>query len=120
MNPDTVNWIELYMEWTNADRWTFGSERLVRLGFGEALVDENGQFAMAYLDWMDSWQMLCESNCHFDAGVGVSPTEGVGVSDSGLDMLWDAYMVAAHTDSDCMPLLRRMIEAGTPREAIAA
>ena len=75
-----TRWIEGYMAWTNAESWTFGSDRHAHHVLAEARLAD-------------------------------SHPDGIDVYEGGMDMLWDAFMVAAHTDSDCTPLLRRMIAA---------
>ena len=121
-NMSTVNWIDAYMEWTDVDSWTFGSDPLALDGFRDIGADASGVFAAAYLDWMDEWQLLYESSPHYHATASAGYPGGIDAYESGLDMLWDAFMVSLHTDSDCMPFLRQIIDAGntTPRTVIPA
>ena len=121
-NMSTVNWIDAYMEWTDADSWTFGPDPLALDGFREIGADASGVFAAAYLDWMDAWQLPCESGPHYHATASAGYPGGIDAYESGPDMLWDAFMVSLHTDSDCMPFLRQIIDAGsmTPRAVISA
>ncbi len=56
MNQSTVSWIGTYMEWTNADGWAFGRDRLVQSGIDEESADVSEDFAASYLDWMDAGQ----------------------------------------------------------------
>jgi hypothetical protein len=122
-SDSNASWIGAYMDWTDADSWTFGTSRLAGSGLGEGGVDVGGEFVAAYLDWTNAWQLLCESSPQLrTAGSGSDP-DGIDASESGIDMLWDALMVALHTDSDCMPFLRQIIDDAdnaTPRAVIAA
>jgi hypothetical protein len=122
-SDSNASWIGAYMDWTDADNWTFGASRLAGSGLGELGVDVGREFIAAYLDWTNAWQLLCESSLHVRAAGSGSDTDGIGASESGVDMLWDALMVALHTDSDCMPILRQIIDDAnnaTPRAVIAA
>lgn len=118
LSNGTRNWIEAYMEWTEADSWTFGTERSAYNGSGEAGADESRRFAAAYLGWTDARQPI--------VAAGVQPRanrpDGIDAQSGGQDMLWDAFMVASHTDADCMPFLRELIAASAvrPRAALAA
>lgn len=107
----SVNWIEAYMDWTNADSWTFGANRLAGDGIGEVGVDASREFAEAYLDWMDAWQPLREANPRYHATASSSCPAAIDDCISGLDEFWDAIMVALHTDSDCVPFLSQIIDA---------
>ena len=110
-SKSTVNWIEAYMDWTNADSWTFGPNRPARNEFGDAGIDAGGEFAAAYLDWMDGWQPLCESNPRYHATTSSNCPDGIDDYTSGLDALWDAIIFTLHTDSERMPFLRQIIDA---------
>jgi hypothetical protein len=116
-SDSSANWIRAYMDWTDADSWTFRSDRLAGNVLEAAAVDAGGVFVAAYLDWMDAWQRIFESNAHHHAA-GSAGDAG----ESGVDMLWDALMVALHTDSDCMPFLSEILDASetTQSEALAA
>ena len=118
-NVGTVNWIDAYMEWTEADGWTFGADRFALDGFSEIGADAGGVFAAAYLDWMDAWQLLCESSPRYHAAASAGRPDGIDAYESGLDMLWDAFMVSLHTDSECMPFLRQITDAGNATERAA-
>lgn len=113
----SAKWIQAYMEWTDADGWAFGTDRFARNGFGILAVNGSGEFAAAYLDWMDAWQMPRESHRHDHATAAASYPDGIDVDTNAIeiDRLWDAFMVALHTDSDCTPFLRRLIDGGDTR-----
>jgi len=113
----SANWIQAYMEWTDADGWAFGTDRFAHNGFGILAVNGSGDFAAAYLAWMDAWQMPRESHRRDHATAAASCPDGIDVDTNAIeiDQLWDAFMVAAHTDSDCMPFLHRLIDGGDTR-----
>jgi hypothetical protein len=121
-SDSSAHWIGAYMDWTDADSWTFGPSRLAGNGLEEAAVDAGGAFVAAYLDWMDAWQLICESSPRHHAAGSAGDPDDIDAGESGVDMLWDALMVALHTDSDCMPFLREILDAGstTPSEVMAA
>jgi hypothetical protein len=118
----TVDWMAGYMAWTNADSWIFGRDRLAPPVHGNARFDRGVHFATAYLDWSDSWLPSRASSYRDPSAVSARHAYGIEVVEGEMELLWDAFMVAAHTDSDCMPFLRQMINAAnaTPPEAIAA
>ena len=106
------DWIDAYLEWTNSEGQAVGvclppGGRIAQAG-AAAGVD----FAAAYLEWMDAAQVARESGPGRRAGAFVAYAGGAGEMNE-LDVFREAaLLVALRTESDCVRILRRILEAG--------
>jgi hypothetical protein len=88
-----VDWIVEFLEWSSADERTVGPGVLAVGGIEAASAGAGDEFAAAYLEWMDAAQPVSEP------GFDLARREAA---------LW----AALRTESDCVHILRQLLEAG--------
>jgi len=108
----TGTWINAYLEWMNEGIDVAARDSPARGGVEEQDADAGEEFVGAYLDWIDRPRL---------AGARDSLASNPGRAGDSLgdpDRFREAILlVALHTESDCMQIVRRVLEAGdaTPR-----
>ena len=105
----TFDWVGEYLEWTQPDGWAIGSSSNPFSGPVQSSADAGEEFATAYLDWMNWEEPVRAARSAYRAGVRNSAR---GDDDmSGLDVFEEALLAALRTESDCLRLLRGIMDA---------
>jgi hypothetical protein len=89
----TIDWIVEYLEWSNAGERDFWPGAPAGSGIDAAGAGSSSEFSAAYLEWTDAAQAVIEP------GFDLARREAA---------LW----AALRTESDCVHILRQLLEAG--------
>jgi hypothetical protein len=89
----TVDWIVEYLEWSSEGERALVTGALAGSGIDAASAGSDGEFSAAYLEWMDAAQAVTK------------PAFDLARREAAL---W----AALRTESDCVHLLRQLLEAG--------
>jgi hypothetical protein len=107
------DWVEQYLEWTQPDVWTggwSGAGGISALGDMEAAGAAAGSdFVTELLDWMDLAATMRAAGAAYRAAGGAGGSRG---DMAGVDVFRDALLAALRTESDCLGLLQRVLDAG--------
>jgi hypothetical protein len=109
-SKSTFDWIGEYLDWTQPDGWTVGASPHATGGPAQASADVGQEFVTAYLDWMDWVEPVRAAKSPYRAIARDSV--GSGGDMAGLDAFEEALVAALRTESDCLQLLRRVLDAG--------
>lgn len=109
-SKSTFDWIGEYLDWTQPDGWTAGASPLATGGAVQASADIGEEFVSAYFDWMDWVEPVRAAKSPYRAAARDSVRRGGDMA--GLDVFEEALLAALRTESDCLQLLRRVLDAG--------
>jgi len=109
-SQSTFDWIREYLDWTQPDGWTIGSSSHALGGPVQSSADGGEEFATAYLDWMNWMEPMRAAKSPYRA----TARDSVGSSDgmAGLNVFEEALLAALRAESDCLQLLRGILDAG--------
>ena len=104
------DWLDANLECMNLDDQVIGLRSLAGVGAAKAGVEPD--FAVAFLEWMDAAQQSREISPRRYASAFVAHPGGADDMNE-LDVLREtALLVALRTESECMRILNRILEAG--------
>lgn len=106
----TFDWVGQYLDWIQPDGWTGDSNSQAYGSPAQSSADVGEGFATAYLDWMDWVEPVRAAGAPYRAGARNSAWSGDDMA--GLDVFEEALLAALRTESDCLQLLRGILDAG--------
>lgn len=103
-----TDWIGAYLEWTQCE-WTETAASSPAQG-GSAASD--GDFTSAYLEWLDAG---VPARAPLASARGATPARRASDVLGGGSGFHEAVLLAAlHTESDCLHILRQILDGGAP------
>jgi len=106
----TPDWVGEYLDWTQPDGWSIDTSSHAPGALVQSSADAGEEFVTAYLDWMNWVEPVRAARSPYRAAVRDSVRGGDDMA--GLDVFEDALVAALHTESDCLRLLRGILDAG--------
>ena len=102
----TFDWVGQYLDWTQPDGWTINSNSQAFGSPAQSSAEAGEEFATAYLDWMDWVEPVRAARSPYRAGA----RNPAGGHMAGLDVFEEALLAALRTESDCLQLLRGILD----------
>lgn len=109
-SESTYDWVGEYLDWTQPDGWAIGASSDARGGPVQSGADAGEEFVTAYLDWIGCAEPVRAARSAYRAAARDSIWRGDGMA--GLDVFEEALMAALRAESDCLQLLRGILDAG--------
>lgn len=106
----TFDWVGEYLDWTQPDGWTVDASPLATLGPAQSSAEVGQGFVTAYLEWMDWVEPVRAAKSPYRAAARDTARSGGDMA--GLDVFEEALLAALRAESDCLELLRRILDAG--------
>lgn len=110
MDHSTFDWIGQYLDWTQPDGWAVGAHRLAASGPAQPSAEAGRAFVAAYLDWMDGCEPVRPAPSPYRAAARHSVRRNGDLT--GLDVFEEVLLAALRTQSDCLQMLRGVLDAG--------
>lgn len=102
------DWIGAYLEWTQGE-WTKVAASSSASG---GLAAGDGDFPAAYLEWLDAG---VPARAPLLSNRGATPARRASDVFGGTSGFHEAVLLAAlHTESDCLHILRQILDGGAP------
>lgn len=105
----TFDWIGEYLDWTQPDGWTAGASPFAMDDPAQASAKISQEFVTAYLDWINLAEPVRAAMSPYRAAA----RDSLGSRDdmAGLGVFEEALVAALRTESDCLRLLRGILDA---------
>ncbi len=105
---DALDWIGAYLDWAQSEQQVAAANSTA----GGRLAAQGNDFSAAYLEWLDASVPAQPQSWAIRATV---PARRAGDVFGGASGFHEAVLLAAlHTESDCLHLLRQVLDGGAP------
>ena len=102
-----TDWIGAYLEWTQGDSMASAASSSAR-----GVVATDGDFPAVYLEWLDADAL---ARAPLSGNRSAAPARRASDVFGGAGGFHEAVLLAAlHTESDCLHLLRQVLDGGAP------
>lgn len=108
-STSTCDWVREYLDWTQPDGWAIGASSHARGAAVQSSADAGEEFVTAYLDWMNWVEPVHAARSPYRAVARYSVRSGD--DRAGPDVFEEALLAALRTESDCLRLLRGILDA---------
>lgn len=109
-SKSTFDWVGEYLDWTQPDGWAIGASSHAPGAPAHSSADAGEEFVTAYLDWINWVEPVRADRSPYRAAARDSVRSGDDMA--GLDVFEEALLAALRTESDCLQLLRGILDAG--------
>ena len=108
-SESTYDWVGEYLNWMQPDGWTIGPESHPQGGAVHASAAVGEEFVAAYFDWIGWAEPMRAARSPYSAAARDLVESGGEMA--GLDAFEEALLAALRTESDCLQLLRGILDA---------
>jgi len=109
---DMPDWIGAYLDWTQIERMESAALWAASGGRASVRAGADGDFPAAYLEWLDAG---VSPNASSSSKRSATPSRRASDVFGGTGAVHEAVLLAAlHTESDCLHLLRQVLDTGAP------